>query len=61
MNQEQTISKDQYVSNQLAEQIAVLSVEKAQLQAENIILSQKVNELTKNEKEKGDDHDVKNK
>lgn len=55
MNQEQTLSKEQYVNNRLAEQIAELSVEKAQLQAENILLSQKVNELTQNEEEKGDD------
>ncbi|MCO8286688.1 hypothetical protein [Tetragenococcus halophilus] len=56
MNQEQTISKEQYVNNQLADQIAVLSVEKAQLQAENILLSQRVTELTKNdEEEKGED------
>ncbi|MEK2534361.1 hypothetical protein WN873_02060 [Tetragenococcus halophilus] len=56
MNKEQTISKEQYVNNQLADQIAVLSVEKAQLQAENILLSQRVTELTKNdEEEKGED------
>ncbi|GFK24877.1 hypothetical protein [Tetragenococcus halophilus] len=62
MNQEQTISKEQYVNNQLADQIAVLSVEKAQLQAENILLSQRVTELTKNdEEEKEKMNDVKNK
>ncbi|QXN86281.1 hypothetical protein KV134_08715 [Tetragenococcus halophilus] len=62
MNQEQTISKEQYVNNQLADQIAVLSVEKAKLQAENILLSQRVTELTKNdEEEKEKMNDVKNK
>lgn len=61
MNQEQTISKDQYMHQVLCDRIAALELEKAQLQADNIVLSQKVNELTEtNENEEETDDHVEN-
>ncbi|MCO8292327.1 hypothetical protein [Tetragenococcus halophilus] len=56
MNQEQTISREDYIYNQLGQRIAALEIEKAQVQAENIILSQKINDLTKNDEKELTDH-----
>lgn len=51
------MNKEQYISNQLAVRIANLEVEKAQLEADNAILSQQVEEL----KQKETDTDVEDK
>lgn len=56
MNKEQTISQEDYIYNQLGQRIAALEIEKAQVQAENIILSQKINDLTKNDEKELTDH-----
>ncbi len=45
------MNKEQYISNQLAIRIANLEVEKAQLEADNAILSQQIEELKQEDQE----------
>lgn len=45
------MNKEQYIGNQLAIRIANLEVEKAQLEADNAILSQQIEELKQEDQE----------